>query len=49
MLALAMRFDLGQAAELISHANLPLIAATLLVFLIANFVVGWRWQFILSA
>jgi hypothetical protein len=44
-----MRFDLGQAAELISHANLPLIAATLLVFLIANFVVGWRWQFILSA
>jgi len=44
-----MRFDLGQAAELISHANLPLIAATLLVFSIANFVVGWRWQFILSA
>ena len=32
-----------------SHANLPLIAATLLAFLIANFVVGWRWQFILSA
>ena len=44
-----MRFDLGQAAELIRHANLPLIAATLVVFLIANFVVGWRWQFILSA
>jgi uncharacterized membrane protein YbhN (UPF0104 family) len=49
ILALATRFDLGQAAELISHANLPLIAATTLVFLIANFVVGWRWQFILSA
>jgi uncharacterized membrane protein YbhN (UPF0104 family) len=49
ILALATRFDLGQAAELISHVNLPLIAATLLVFLIANFVVGWRWQFILSA
>jgi hypothetical protein len=44
-----MRFDLGEAGELISHANLPLIAATLLVFLIANFVVGWRWHFILSA
>jgi uncharacterized protein (TIRG00374 family) len=44
-----VRFDLGQAAELISHANLPLIAATILVFLIANFVVGWRWQLILSA
>jgi uncharacterized membrane protein YbhN (UPF0104 family) len=49
ILALAVRFDLGQAAELISHANLPLIAATILVFLIANFVVGWRWQLILSA
>ena len=49
MLALAMRFDLGQAGELISHANLPLIAATLLVVLIANFVVGWRWHLILSA
>lgn len=49
ILALATRFDLGQAAELISHANRPLIAATLLVLLIANFVVGWRWQFILSA
>ena len=44
-----MRFDLGQAADLISHANLPLIAATVLIFLIANFVVGWRWQVILSA
>jgi glycosyltransferase 2 family protein len=49
MLALAMRFDLGQAGELISHANLPLIATTLLVVLIANFVVGWRWHLILSA
>ncbi len=44
-----MRFDLGQAGELISHANLPLIATTLLVVLIANFVVGWRWHLILSA
>ncbi len=44
-----MRFDVGQATELISHANPPLIAATLLVLLIANFVVGWRWQLILSA
>jgi hypothetical protein len=48
-LALAIRFDLGKAAELISHANLPLIAATLLVLSIASFVVGWRWQLILSA
>jgi hypothetical protein len=44
-----MRFDLGQAGDLISHANLPLIAATLLAVLIANFVVGWRWHLILSA
>jgi len=49
ILALAMRFDLGQAAALISHANLGLIAATLLVVSIANFVVGWRWHLILSA
>jgi hypothetical protein len=49
ILALAMRFDLGQAAELISHANVPLIAATLLVLSLANFVVAWRWHLILSA
>ncbi len=49
ILALAVRFDLGQAAELISHANMFLIAATLLVVSLANFVVGWRWQLILSA
>jgi hypothetical protein len=49
ILALALRFDLAQAAELIRHANLRLIAATLLVLLITNSVVGWRWQLILSA
>jgi hypothetical protein len=49
ILALAMRFDLGQAAELISHANVPLIAATLLALSLANFVVAWRWHLILSA
>ena len=44
-----MRFDLGQAAELISRANLPLIAATLLVVSLANLVVGWRWHLVLAA
>jgi uncharacterized membrane protein YbhN (UPF0104 family) len=47
--ALAARFDLGQAAELIGQANLRPIAAALVVILIANFVVAWRWQLILSA
>jgi hypothetical protein len=48
-LALAIRFDLGKAAELIGRADLPLIAATLLVVSVANLIVGWRWQLILSA
>jgi glycosyltransferase 2 family protein len=48
ILALALRFDVGRAAELIRHADLRLIAATLLVLLITNLVVGWRWQLILS-
>jgi len=49
ILALALRFDVGRAAELIRHADLRLIAATLLLLLITNLVVGWRWQIILSA
>jgi glycosyltransferase 2 family protein len=47
--ALAARFDVGRAAELISHADVRLLAATLLVMLMANLIVGWRWQLILSA
>jgi uncharacterized protein (TIRG00374 family) len=49
MLALATRFDLGRAAELIGRADPPLVAATLLVMFMANLVVAWRWQLILSA
>ena len=49
IMALALRFDVGRAAELIRHADLRLIAAMLFGLLITNLVVGWRWQLILSA
>jgi hypothetical protein len=45
----AARFDLGRAAELIGGAELPAIAATLVVLSAANLVAACRWQLILSA
>jgi uncharacterized membrane protein YbhN (UPF0104 family) len=45
---LATRFDLSQAADLMGHAALPLVMATLTVFLAANMVVALRWHLILS-
>jgi uncharacterized membrane protein YbhN (UPF0104 family) len=45
---LAARFDLGQAASLMGHASLPLLAATLTALLTANLLVALRWHLILS-
>jgi hypothetical protein len=45
---LAQRFDLGRAAELIRGAELPAIAATLVMLSAANLVGACRWQLILS-
>ena len=47
--ALAARFDLARAAELMSRASPSLIAATLIVLFAANLIVGLRWHLILSA
>jgi uncharacterized membrane protein YbhN (UPF0104 family) len=47
--ALAARFDLGRAAELMGRASLPLIVATLGVLAVANLIVAVRWHLILSA
>ena len=46
---LAARFDLGQAASLMGHASLPLLAMTLTVLWAANLIVALRWHLILSA
>jgi glycosyltransferase 2 family protein len=46
---LAARFDLGRAAQLIRGAELPAIAATLVMLSVANLVAACRWQLILSA
>jgi len=45
---LAARFDLGRAADLMSHASLPLLALTLTALLAANLAVALRWHLILS-
>jgi glycosyltransferase 2 family protein len=46
---LATRLDLGRAAEIMGHASLPLLAATLAALLAANLVAAFRWHLILSA
>jgi uncharacterized membrane protein YbhN (UPF0104 family) len=46
---LATRVDLGQSVAIMAEASLPLMAATLVMLLAANFVVAARWHLVLSA
>jgi glycosyltransferase 2 family protein len=46
--ALAARFDLSQAADTMSRASLPFLAATLAALTAANLIAGLRWHLILS-
>jgi glycosyltransferase 2 family protein len=46
---LAARIDVGRAAELVGHASLPLLAATLVALLAGVPLVALRWHIILSA
>jgi glycosyltransferase 2 family protein len=47
--ALMARMDLSRALEIISHASIPLLAATLVVLLAGTPLVALRWNIILSA
>jgi glycosyltransferase 2 family protein len=49
MWGLATRVDLSGAAQIMSQAAPPLVAATLVVLLAANLAVALRWHVILSA
>jgi glycosyltransferase 2 family protein len=49
LLALAARFDLGRAAELMGQASLSVLLATIIVLFAANLIVGLRWHLVLSA
>jgi len=46
---LAKHVNFGRAAEIMGHASLPFLAATLIVLLAANVAVASRWHLILSA
>jgi uncharacterized membrane protein YbhN (UPF0104 family) len=47
--ALAARVDLSRAAQIMSHASLPLLTTALVAMLAASLITGLRWHIILSA
>ena len=46
---LAVRLDLGRAAQMMADAAPPLVVAALVALLTANLIVALRWHVILSA